>query len=68
MQQFVPVVSSTGKPLMPTTNRKADKLIQRGRALRRFDRGVFYLQLVDRADGYRQRIAVGIDPAARRRR
>ena len=39
MQAFVPVVSSSGKPLMPTTNRKADKLIARGRAVRRFDRG-----------------------------
>jgi hypothetical protein len=30
MQYFVAVVSSTGKPLMPTSNRKANKLISRG--------------------------------------
>ena len=37
MQPMVPVVSATGKPLMPTTHRRANKLIAKGRALRRFD-------------------------------
>lgn len=66
MQSYVPVLSSTGKLLMPTTNRKADHLIFRGRALRRFDRGLFYIQLTDRADGFVQPIAVGIDPGSKR--
>src|SRR5258705_7955325 len=66
MQQYVPVVSSSGKPLMPTTNKKADKLIARGRAVRRFDRGLFYLKLLDRADGYTQPIGVGIDPGSKK--
>jgi hypothetical protein len=66
MQHYVPVVSSTGKPLMPTTNQKADKLIAKGRAMRRFNRGVFYIQLRDRADGYTQPIAVGIDPGSKK--
>lgn len=66
MQQFVPVVSRSGKPLMPTSNRKANKLIAKGRALRRFDRGLFYIQLVDREDGYTQPIAVGIDPGSKK--
>lgn len=66
MQKFVPVVSSTGKPLMPTTNKKADKLIEKGRAVRRFDRGLFYIQLTDREDGYTQPIAVGIDPGSKK--
>ncbi|MEP7288251.1 MAG: RRXRR domain-containing protein [Chloroflexota bacterium] len=65
-QQFVPVVGSTGKPLMPTTNQKADKLIERGRAIRRFDRGLFYIQLVDREDGYTQPIVIGIDPGSKK--
>ncbi len=65
-QQFVPVVSSSGKPLMPTSNRKADRLIAKGRAIRRFDRGLFYIQLVDRVDGYTQEIAVGIDPGSKK--
>jgi hypothetical protein len=66
MQFYVPVLSSTGKRLMPTTNRKADRLIFRGRALRRFDRGLFSIQLTDRADGFVQPIAVGIDPGSKR--
>ncbi|GAB4555046.1 MAG: hypothetical protein OHK0023_25810 [Anaerolineae bacterium] len=44
MQRFVPVVSSTGKALMPTTNQKANRLIEKGRAVRRFDRGLFYIK------------------------
>ena len=66
MQKFVPVVSKTGKPLMPTTNQKADKLIAKGRAVRCFDRGLFYIQLTDREDGYTQPIAVGVDPGSKR--
>src|SRR5258708_1745543 len=63
-QQFVPVISSTGKALMPTDNKKADKLIERGRAIRGFDRGIFYIKLLDRENGYTQPIAIGIDPGA----
>jgi hypothetical protein len=66
MQPMVPVVSATGKPLMPTTNRRANRLIARGRALRRFDRGLFYIKLVDRTDGYTQPVALGIDPGSKR--
>ncbi len=62
MQEFVPVVSATGKRLMPTTHRRANKLIVKKRALRRFDRGLFYIQPVDRQDGYTQPTAIGIDP------
>jgi hypothetical protein len=63
---MVPVVSATGKPLMPTTHRRANRLIARGRALRRFDRGLFYIKLLDRADGYTQPVALGIDPGSKR--
>jgi hypothetical protein len=66
VQQYIPVVGSTGKPLMPTTNKRADKLIAKGRAVRRFNRGVFYIQLRDRVDGYTQTIAVGIDPGSKK--
>ncbi|KAB2855033.1 MAG: hypothetical protein F9K46_16155, partial [Anaerolineae bacterium] len=65
-QQFVPVVGSSGKPLMPTTHQRANKLIAKGRAVRRFDRGLFYIQLLDREDGYTQPIAVGIDPGSKK--
>ena len=66
MQKFVPVLSKTGKKLMPTDNRKANKLIASHRAVRRFDRGLFYIQLIDREDGYTQPIAVGIDPGSKK--
>jgi hypothetical protein len=62
---FVPVVNSTGTPLMPCHPARARELIRRGRALRRFDRGLFYLQLVDRTDGATQPIAIGIDPGSK---
>ncbi len=65
-QKFVPVISNTSKPLMPTTNKRANKLIAKGRAVRRFDRGLFYIQLLDREDGYTQPIAVGIDPGSKK--
>jgi hypothetical protein len=66
MQKFVPVISKTGKRLMPTSNKKADNLITRGRAVRRFDRGLFYIKLLDREEGYTQPIAVGIDPGSKK--
>jgi RRXRR protein len=66
VQIFVPVIGKTGKRLMPTTNKKADKLIAKGKAIRRFDRGLFYLQLTDREAGYVQPIAVGIDPGSKK--
>lgn len=63
---FVPVVSSTGKPLMPTSNWRANQLIAAGSALRRFSKGVFYIKLVNRADGDVQQVAVGIDPGSKK--
>jgi len=59
------VVSATGKPLMPTTHRRANRLIAKGRALRRFDRGLFYIKLLDRRDGYSEPVALGIDPGSK---
>ena len=50
-QFYVPVVSKTGKALMPTSNWRADELIANGRALRRFKAGIFYIQLKDRENG-----------------
>jgi len=65
-QRYVPVIGSTGKPLMPTTNQRANALLRRGRAIKGFDRGVFYIQLLDRADGETQLVAVGIDPGSKK--
>lgn len=64
-QRLVPVVSSTGKPLMPCSPKRARKLINRGRAIKRWNRDFFYLQMIDREDGYTQDIAIGIDPGSK---
>jgi hypothetical protein len=63
---FVPVVSSTGKPLMPCHPARARGLVRKGKAVRRFNRGMFYIRLLDRADGDTQPVAVGIDPGSKR--
>jgi hypothetical protein len=63
---WVPVVSSTGKPLMPCHPARARELLRQGRAVRRFDRGVFFLRLLDRDDGALQPVAVGVDPGSQK--
>jgi RRXRR protein len=62
---LVPVISASGKPLMPCHPARARALVSKGRAIRRFDRGVFYIKLTDRIDGAVQPVAVGIDPGSK---
>jgi len=64
--KYVPVVGSTGKPLMPCHAARARELVRKGRAVRRFKKGLFYIQLLDRAGGGTQDIAVGIDPGSKK--
>ena len=65
MQQFtrVPVISSEGKPLMPTTPARARKWIKACIAVpKRNKLGVFYVQLVAESSGDKiQPIVVGVD-------
>ena len=63
---YVPVVSSTGKPLMPCHPARARELVRQRKAVRRFNRGMFYNRLVDRANGEVQPIALGIDPGSKK--
>jgi len=63
---FVPVIGKEGKPLMPCHPARARELVRSGRAVRRFDRGLHYIRLTDRADGDVQPIAVGIDPGSKK--
>lgn len=63
---FVSVVSSSGKPLMPCHPARAREMVRKGRAVRRFNRGLFYIRLLDREDGDAQTIACGMDPGSRR--
>lgn len=65
-QPWVPVVSSTGKPLMPCHPARARKLITKGRAESKRLKDFYYIRLLDREDGEVQDICVGIDPGSKR--
>jgi hypothetical protein len=64
--QFVPVLSSTGQRLMPCHAARARELVRKGKAVSRFDRGLFYIRLLERESGNTQPIAVGIDPGSKK--
>jgi len=63
---FVPVISATESPLMPCHPARARQLVRSGRAIRRFNKGIFYIKMLDRDDGKIQPIAVGIDPGSKK--
>ncbi len=51
---------------MPCHPARARELVRKGKAVRRFDGGVFYIQLIDRSEGETQPVSVGIDPGSKR--
>lgn len=63
--QWVPVLSSTGKPLMPCHPARARQLVKKGKATKRYLKGIFCIQLTEREDGYIQPIAIGVDPGSK---
>lgn len=66
MVQRIPVVSVDGKPLMPTTPRKARLLIKDGLALpRRNKLGLFYVQMLRPMGTRTQLVALAVDPGAK---
>ena len=64
-QRWVPVVSSTGLPLMPCRPVRARKLVQRGRAVKRWKNRLFYIQMLDIETGVTQPTVLGIDPGSK---
>ena len=64
-QRWVPVVSSTGLPLMPCRPVRARKLVQRGRAIKRWKNRLFYIQMLDLTEERTQPTAIGIDPGSK---
>lgn len=64
-QRWVPVVSSNGTPLMPCKPVRARKFVQQGRAVKKWHKGIFYIQLLDREDGVTQTTVVAIDPGSK---
>jgi hypothetical protein len=55
--KYVPVVGATGKALMPCHPARARQLVRVGKAVRRFDKGLFYIKLTEREDGEAQTVA-----------
>ena len=65
-QLYVPVISKDGRPLMPTSNWRANELIEKGKALRRFKTGIFYIRLTGKTCRSVQPVACGIDTGSKR--
>lgn len=66
IQPRVPVVSADGKPLMPTTAKKARLMMRDGIAKpRRNKLGLFYIQMTRPVGEKTQPIALAIDPGAK---
>ncbi len=63
---YVPVQDKNGRPLMPCHPARARELVRKGRAVRRFSKGIFYIRLLDREGGMTQEVAVGIDPGSKK--
>lgn len=51
---------------MPCHPARARELLCAKKAVRRFNRGVFYIRLTERIDGETQEVAIGIDPGSKR--
>jgi len=51
---------------MPCHPARARELLRKGRAIRGFDRGIFYIKMLDRDDGETQPVATGIDPGSKK--
>lgn len=64
-QPWVPVVSSTGRTLMPCSPKRARKLMDRGRAIPSWKKDLFYIKLLDREVGEIQEVSIGIDPGSK---
>lgn len=63
---YVPVVDRNGKALMPCRPERARELVRKGRAVRRFSHGIFYIRLTDRVGGDVQPVACGVDPGSKK--
>ena len=63
---WIPVISSTGTPLMPCRPAYARKLVKSGRALERWFKGIYCIKMLDRAAGETQQVVCGVDPGSKR--
>jgi hypothetical protein len=63
---FVPVLDKNNKPLMPTSPKRARELLKKGKAIKRWFKGVFAIKLTEREGGEVQDICLGIDPGSKK--
>lgn len=64
---MVPVIDKDRKPLMPCSECRARKLMEKGEALAYWQKGIFCIKLVkEPADRNYQDVALGIDPGSKR--
>jgi hypothetical protein len=67
IMQYVPVLDSNQRPLMPTTSARADRWVKSGKATPFFRKGIFCVRLnVEPSSRNTQPVAVGIDPGSKR--
>ncbi|MGF1576907.1 MAG: RRXRR domain-containing protein [Cyanophyceae cyanobacterium] len=65
--QYVPVIDSNQRPLMPTTPNRAERWVKSGKATPFFRKGIFCVRLnVEPSSRATQPVAVGIDPGSKR--
>jgi hypothetical protein len=62
---YVPVISTDGRPLMPTIPSRARRWIKAGRATPFFKKGVFCIRMNEPVGTEVQPIAVGLDPGSK---
>ncbi len=62
---WVPVLASTGQPLMPCHPARARELVRKGLATKSYLKGVFHIKLTQRTKGDTQVVALGVDPGSK---
>ena len=62
---WVPVLTSTGQPLMPCHPARARELVRKGLATKSYLKGVFHIKLTQRTKGDTQVVALGVDPGSK---
>lgn len=64
--RMVPVISMEGMPLMPSKASRVRRWIKNGKAIERWRKGIFYVQLTTETGDKKQNIVVGVDPGSKK--
>lgn len=63
--KVIPVLSSEGRPMMPSHCARVRQLMRSGRAKCRWIKGIFHIQMLDRSEFEIQEVVVGVDPGSK---